>query len=257
MSNPVFRAYFQALLITDVHARFHRMFGKGDYLIELSFSSTNYWGLSWCYNVLTLVGHKVYVSKPKHGKWGTTIVLSTYISKEHEDIVFEVYRENERAGIDGKLRGKKVPRWLYECKDTDIVYAFLAGLIDGDGTVNMIFSKKDVKVQFFIYTHDYKLAINIVDFLNKFNIRSTYYDSVKAVSIFCQKTIHKIIRDLAKSIRHPLKLLKIVKYVEYLESRSSYEEVKKTYKMLQAVSRRSSLEWYEKYVRRRCPATPT
>jgi len=42
LSNPVFRAYFQALLITDLHARFHRMFGKGDQMIELSFSSTNY-----------------------------------------------------------------------------------------------------------------------------------------------------------------------------------------------------------------------
>jgi len=211
----------------------------------------------WCYNVLTLLGHKVYVSKPKHGKWGTTIVLSTYISRRYKDIVFEVYRENERAGINGKLRGKRVPEWLYECRDLDIVYAFLAGLIDGDGTVNVIFLRRDIKVQFFIYTHDYKLAINIVDFLNKFNIRSTYYDSVKAVSIFCQKTIYKIIKELAKNMRHPLKLLKIAKYVEYLESKSSYSDVKETYKKLQAISHKSSLEWYEKCVRSRCPATPT
>jgi len=257
LNNVIFRAYFQALLITDVHARFHKMFGKGDIMIELSFSSTNYWGLFWCYSILSFLGRRVYVSKPKYGKWGATIVLSTYLSKDYADIVSEVYREGERAGVNGKLRGKRIPSWLYRCRDMDVHYAFIAGLIDGDGTINMLFSKKSAKTQFFIYTHDNKLATSIVKYLRGINIRAVYYDSVRAVSIIDKETVCKIVREISKYVRHPLKQAKLVRYIEYLNGSIDLETLKATYERLKSVVRRSSLEWYTNIRKGRCPATPT
>ena len=38
-------AYLQGMLTTDVHARLRRIYSKGLEVIELCFSSSNYWGL--------------------------------------------------------------------------------------------------------------------------------------------------------------------------------------------------------------------
>ena len=222
LDNPLFRAYLQALLITDFHARVHRPFGKEEPKIEISFSSTNYWGLEWAYMVLKLIGHRVYIARPKQGKWGITVVLSTYLPCEYLNVVHEVYRENKRAGLSGRLRAKKVPQWLFQVRDKDMIYSFLAGLLDGDGTINIsVIRNRDLRIRMFIYTHDRELIQELVTLLKIHGIETKYYDSVKGLTIYRKDVVYKLVRECSEYIMHPLKKGKVLALQEYLSGRAT------------------------------------
>ena len=156
--------------------------------------------------------------------------------------------------------GKRVPDYIKDNNDSEVLYALLAGVLDGDGTITITFRRTgNFTVRIFLYTHDDKLAEDLLLVIRKLGhsaYRRRYRQNGNEIYIVSKGEVFEFLSKTINFMRHPIKREKAALAIGLLTGKIDVELGKKIWNELKVKSRKSAYEWYVEHILRK-PATPS